>query len=876
MTSVPDSQVRARAFWLLPLLLLVVLAGLFHTSLTDPDYVLFSNDGPLGAISCKAGEVPYAFTGYWQDLNWIGYEVPSAVANLTVGINYVLQPYLFSRFYAPLTLLFVGLCAGLLFWRLRFHPIACILGGLAAALNMENVSYVCWGLGSRPLAMGVFLLAVAALVGGERHRWIRLALAGFATGMGVMEGADFGALYSLYVAAFVLWLEWIEPGTSLRRVVGGLGRVALVAICAGLLAAQALNTLVGTQVKGVVGMEQDQRTKDQRWDEATRWSLPKIETLRLFIPGLFGYRMPELYGEPVESAGGSNYWGAVGQAPGVAASRHSGSGEHAGVAVVLLALYGAAQGFRRRNNPFTDLERRWVWFWTGAAAVSLVLSWGRHTPLYQLVYALPWFSTIRNPIKFLHPLHLSLIILFGFGLQAVCRRYLDRPLASAQSLQEHLKRWWSSPTAAERAWGRGMVYAVAASALLWLLYAASRNEMLRFLMAGGFSEGYAPKIHAFSIAEVGWFVLFLALAVAVLVAAFSGALAGPRAKWAGVVLGVVLVTDLSRAASPWIIYFNYKERYAANPLLDQLRDRPWERRVTTLPLQINETFSDFQRFYYQEWLQHQFQYYNIQSIDIVQMPRPPYDRKAFVEAMAKAPVRLWELTSTRYFFGMPPLVDPLNQQLDPGRRRFRLLTAFNLQASGKTHIAARPETNGYFAILEFTGALPRAGLYAQWEVQTNLDAALERILSPDFDPTASVVVNTPIPPPGGTASTNGPGTVTIKHYEPKKVLLEAQAPDPSVLLLTDRFADGWKARLDGAEAPILRCNYWLRGLHVPAGTHAIEFRFEPTIRWFRLSLACIALALVLTGFLAWRGPDPDPAPTPGRAPEPSTPTSPPR
>ena len=54
---------------------------------------------------------------------------------------------------------------------------------------------------------------------------------------------------------------------------------------------------------------------------------------------------------------------------------------------------------------------------------------------------------------------------------------------------------------------------------------------------------------------------------------------------------------------------------------------------------------------------------------------------------------------------------------------------------------------------EFTGALPRAKLYTNWQVVTNDQAALARLVDPAFDPSTTVLLATPPPASPPTATT---------------------------------------------------------------------------------------------------------------------------
>ena len=68
------------------------------------------------------------------------------------------------------------------------------------------------------------------------------------------------------------------------------------------------------------------------------------------------------------------------------------------------------------------------------------------------------------------------------------------------------------------------------------------------------------------------------------------------------------------------------------------------------------------------------------------------------------------------------------------------------------------------------------------------------------------------------------------------------------------YPKGWTAIIDGEEVPILRANYVLRALEIPAGNHQIEFRFEPKpyVIGNKITMASSwVLLLVVLGSIGW-------------------------
>ena len=164
-------------------------------------------------------------------------------------------------------------------------------------------------------------------------------------------------------------------------------------------------------------------------------------------------------------------------------------------------------------------------------------------------------------------------------------------------------------------------------------------------------------------------------------------------------------------------------------------------------------------------------------------------------------------------------------------------------------VAVSIQTNGPLALIEFHGALPRAGLFANWRSGLSDDEVLATLPRKTWNPHQEVLIAEEIPV-SETSDTNA--TVVGAHYEsydPKRIVLSTEAVTSTVLLLNDKHHPAWQVTVDGKPAKLLRANYLMRGVHLSPGKHTVEFKFAPAAGSIRISLAGLGLAGVLGAFL---------------------------
>lgn len=99
--------------------------------------------------------------------------------------------------------------------------------------------------------------------------------------------------------------------------------------------------------------------------------------------------------------------------------------------------------------------------------------------------------------------------------------------------------------------------------------------------------------------------------------------------------------------------------------------------------------------------------------------------------------------------------------------------------------------------------------------------------------------------------------VTIKSYEPNKLVYDVHSTKGGVIVFSEIYYPGWTATVDGEEVELGRVNYILRALNVKPGNHTVELSFFPksvditeTVAY--VSYGILLIALLLLVYFEWK------------------------
>jgi uncharacterized membrane protein YfhO len=106
---------------------------------------------------------------------------------------------------------------------------------------------------------------------------------------------------------------------------------------------------------------------------------------------------------------------------------------------------------------------------------------------------------------------------------------------------------------------------------------------------------------------------------------------------------------------------------------------------------------------------------------------------------------------------------------------------------------------------------------------------------------------------GASQARGTDGQAGLVSYHAERVVARTASRASSMMVLTDAYYPGWRAKVDGKPASIHQVDYLLRGVVVPAGRHTVELEYKPVswrVGWITSALAF--LALLSTALYGWR------------------------
>ena len=585
------------------------------------------------------------------------------------------------------------------------------------------------------------------------------------------------------------------------------------------------------------------------YQEATTWSFAPKDVLLFFLPDAYGYFLDMKKYWVSQCWFKTLYTGGLPFILSLIFFLVPPSKNHVGEPLCGLPNQTAAEGRPYKLGYFGNGRKLYL----ALMIFSIFLSLGHYNPLYPFVFKYaPFFNGIRYPAKFFYLFILILSVTAGLGFQRLFE-------FSKESGNKRIKNF--------------LTISSLICALILLLLVLGHKEIEHFLKL---REIDYPQFNLLSVnlrntKRIFFYLAFFFLLIRV----------GHEVKWKGwakILLIIFLIADLFGNMGYYgrertEDYFK-KTKSLEIISLDEGNYRVFSTAKTismdTTILVNDPTYLNVLKEKNIPSINLFYHLHDIWGIDVIRVKRTDDLYKVLTGAPSISATHLVDLYGVKYITSVTRLEE---------KNKFELIYA-NLEGlQGKREDLLKENT---IKLYKNRSPLPRAWLVKQFKVM-DPQTILWMMFQKEFRPGQEVFleeepqwINPPTPPfvKGGGATrnrsgrggpplrrTNDVGEPLIGLPQKAQILtecnnrldLQVKPPEDCLLVLSDTYYPGWKAFVDGKETRIYRADYTFRAIPLSAGTHRVEFVYDPLS--FKLGigatllgiLGCVGLVLISQG-----------------------------
>lgn len=146
------------------------------------------------------------------------------------------------------------------------------------------------------------------------------------------------------------------------------------------------------------------------------------------------------------------------------------------------------------------------------------------------------------------------------------------------------------------------------------------------------------------------------------------------------------------------------------------------------------------------------------------------------------------------------------------------------------------------------GALGNAWFVEDVVIVDNANEELDAIAA--IDPAVTAVVDKRFMREAESLHADSSSVVELTDWRANRLTYKASTSSDALAVFSEiYYPRGWRATIDGAEVPVMRADYILRALEVPAGEHEIVFSFAAPHFGLLKGVTAASSAIILLGTL---------------------------